>query len=177
MKTHFNKRISYIRLDILEINLVSPFVEFYREHNKLPDSYDDFSGGLVDSTWNKIKHHVTKDYLSKKDTSFIYYPLYNRNHKKDAYIIVSAGIDGRINNDFNPDDTVYKDNFYKKYSFYNFTEDKLIQNRFDADTIYNKFHLINFLFGKKDYLIYYVDCEQSIYMHSRSIKEYLDSIK
>jgi hypothetical protein len=171
----FSHRLENIQLDIHYVNLVIPFVEYFAENNYLPLCLDSLSYGFSDSSWNKVKNIVYKDYLAKKDTLLVYYPLYNKNFKKDAFIIVSGGIDGKIDNFFYPQDTVFKDDFFNRFDFYNFTEEKLLQNYFEADTVYNKFNLFKYFFGKKDYLIYYVDCTESIYTKSKSIKEFLNN--
>ena len=96
-----------------------------------------------------VKHFP--DSLNKCGNILTYVPLYNRkNKKKESFILISAGIDGKLNTEYNVGDTIYDDEYLNKFNFYNTTE--------YAGRKSLKFDLINYIFGKKDYLVRYYNC-------------------
>lgn len=55
--------------------------------------------------------------------TYLYLPLYNRNtHKRESFILLSSGPDGKINTLINPSDSVYMDNWWEKIAVYNYYE-------------------------------------------------------
>lgn len=110
-----------------------------------------------------------------------YYPIYNRdNGKRESFILLSAGIDGRLNNIVS--DTLYKDNWWTQLDIYNLQEimtDAFYKQALSTLYIRTKrrggqiggnedectwkyrnsirpaFSTIQYLWGKKDYVVQY----------------------
>jgi len=110
-----------------------------------------------DPKYESLKERYFKDFLSSRKGFINYVPLYNRlNLKREAFLIISAGIDGKINNVINEEDTIFIDEFEEKFRFYNPAGEIIPNNHLpDPDST---FHLMKLLFGKKDYIIQYIDC-------------------
>ena len=108
--------------------------------------------------YDKYEYTYFRDYLSKKSKGTIHYiPLYNQNNfKREAYIILSAGFDGKINNHYDWRDTIFINDFQDKIKMYN-------QNNFKKFGTHNKlfnkidFNILYYFFGRKDYLVEYVN--------------------
>ena len=78
-----------------------------------------------------------KDIFSANNENYKFFTLYNRQTRlREACILVSAGIDGKLNCATKEIDTLFIDNFYNKLDFYN-----------DSS-----FNFYNYFFGRKDYL-------------------------
>lgn len=97
------------------------------------------------------------DPLSKNKDIFVYYPIYDKKTKRRVnYLILSAGIDGRINNALSKTDTLYNDDWIFKLKLYNKERPlwTISENRYYL----NREELIQYNFfkkyiGKKDYAI------------------------
>jgi len=98
-----------------------------------------------------LMHSFYNDPLNSVGDGLLYLPLYNRlNKKKESFLIISAGIDGKLNSKFTVGDTIYDDDYFNKFDFYNLEE--------YADRKSMKFNFWYYLFGSKDYLIRYHNC-------------------
>lgn len=106
------------------------------------------------------------DPLNKEGGTVLYVPLYDRlTNKKEAFILISAGIDGVLNSAYNHSDTIYEKDFLKKFSFYN--QSQYVERKS------MKFNLWEYLFGKKDYLVWYYNCyERNKYYKSVTLDIY-----
>jgi len=128
---------------------------------------------------NYIIYYYFKDFLSREKPGLIHYiPLYNsHNMKREGYILLSAGIDGKINNRYDWSDTLFISDFkneediqkklklYEKSNLYTDNLDDIAEyieysdtglSFYDPDNKYRKkilFNIFNYFFGKKDILI------------------------
>lgn len=136
-----------------------PFINYYLTKGVIPNSIDSLFPFSPRNEIDSLKIIHFNDLLaSNRNQVLEYYPLYNRKDTiRDAFIIVSTGIDGKLNNKFDLGDTIFKDNYFKKFNFYNYNNSFKNQFVLSNDTINNKFNLILYLFGKKDYLVSYID--------------------
>ena len=110
-----------------------------------------------------------------------YYPIYNRNNgKRESFVLLSAGIDGKMNN--NITDTLYMDSWWTQLKIYNFQEimantffkqaynrifimttHRFVHIGYDFDknvsstieSMRPKFSIFDYLWGKKDYVVMY----------------------
>ncbi len=149
-------------IDNAKINMIfqDPLIRYYQITGDCANSLDSLFPGLSKTTIDSLKMIHYKDLLSSNDYQILQYiPLYNKDRKKNAFILISAGIDGKLNNNYNQNDTVFKNNFNTKFKLYN---NFLYENQFvyKSDSIDSKFHIFQYLFGKKDYLVCYVDLTQ-----------------
>jgi len=132
-----------------------PFRDYIidNEKNEYPETIEEALALLTD-------HYETdlKDYLSKKSKGKIcYIPLYNPdNLRREAYIVLSAGFDGKINNRFDWNDTLFITDFQDRLKLYNphdfYKLGGCIPLNKDID-----FNIFSCFFGRKDYLIEYVN--------------------
>lgn len=85
-----------------------------------------------------------------------YIPLYDSlTDKREGFILLSRAIDGRINNDYTWKDSIYIHEINTKLNLYNIEAFNSYSFYFDTLT---QFNFKNFLFGKKDVAIAYVNC-------------------
>lgn len=105
---------------------------------------------------NYINSHF-RDFLSRGEDSLIrYYPIYNSmNLKREGYVLLSAGIDGEINNVIN-NDSLFESSFIRNLKLYNPSNYYQVGDTIEPESKI-KFNLFNYFFGKKDYLIEYID--------------------
>ncbi len=110
-----------------------------------------------------------------------YYPIYNRNNgKRESFVLLSAGIDGKLNNAIS--DTLYMDTWWTQLHIYNLREvmasvfykqafnilyvrtqreGKYIGGNTNGYTqqymksVSPKFSIFQYFFGKKDYVVRY----------------------
>jgi hypothetical protein len=125
---------------------------FFLEKFYSPENYNELKSFYSDSPYIDLER-TNLDPFSKKRKLYRYMPIYNKNNKfREGYIIVSAGIDGKINN--NLQDTLYFEDV-NILKFYN----SVVQcNTFPFVDYSVKFNLFNYFFGKRDLLISYVNC-------------------
>ena len=160
---YFNSKNSYskkfYKLDNLRTSLYFDyfFDDYFFEHFSYPsnvDTIDQYFKILANS--NEKYYDDFIDPLSNSNQHIKYIPLYNRINKRiEAYVLLSAGIDGKINNVINNKDTFFIDNYQEIIASYN--RDSFYKT---GDTIKNnkaEFNFINYLFGKKDYIIFYMN--------------------
>lgn len=106
--------------------------------------------------WHSYFLHNIDKFSDKKDVA-IYFPLYNRHTKRrESFVILSAGIDGKQNNFLTDNDTLFMDNWQVKLKLYNPNHpygnvcDSIIF--FDKEGMV-KFNIFNLFFGCKDQLL------------------------
>lgn len=125
---------------------------------------------MVPSEWSNKKrrfflNHFFRDSLNKSGHILQYVPLYNRkNNKKEAFLLISAGIDGKLNVKYTVGDTIYEDEYLEKFDFYNINE--YIENKS------MEFNIIDYFFCKKDYLVKYINCIENIRIGPMTMEHY-----
>ncbi|MCD4695362.1 MAG: hypothetical protein K8S16_03890 [Bacteroidales bacterium] len=136
----------------------SPFYQYFLSYSECPNDLED----VIDFVSDKPIYYLTfdtkmLDELSNNNEYLRYFPLYNKtNQKREAFILLSAGIDGKINTHIAEKDTLFINDFMSKRLLYN-EFDLDWYNNFTFDSI-TKFKLTNYFFGKKDYLLLYYNC-------------------
>lgn len=177
---YYCARIKYNKsVDVLYFYSVSGTIEdvlvyYFDIHGEYPVSieaiiHEHEKESLENKDW-LIYSYSTIDPLSRKEELLQYIPLYNRSGKRESFLILSAGADGKLNNHINHGDTLYLDSWWNELDVYNYFEtillnDAQIKNKElmalskDVDINYEvpypdfyKFHLWDYLFGKKDYI-------------------------
>jgi hypothetical protein len=122
------------------------------------------------SDYGLYENKYFKDLLSRETPGFLQYiPLYNRdNMKREGFMVLSAGIDGKINNKYEWNDTLFVDDFLFSSDFNYFGNFGLIdkknmlklyppKNLATIDIQKEKpkvyFNIFNYFFGNKDILV------------------------
>jgi hypothetical protein len=121
------------------------FTSNFRYPSQLEELYSFYSYDTI--IYEKVFNRM-KDPFSKMNKDLLYVPVYSKFSKLcEGFLLISAGIDGKLNNRFN--DTIYFEDIIQ-YSFY---------NPFDAATSLSyreyrlKYKLRDFIFGNNDLLI------------------------
>ncbi len=121
---------------------------------------------------------MTDSFARNEGQPLAYYPIYNPStRKRESFIVLSAGIDGELDNLFSEKDSLYIDSWWEKVDLYNlqgFFVDKyksyckarsteFLQEYEPADCemlvsvaeelTYPEFSLADYFFGKKDLLL------------------------
>ncbi len=125
-------------------------INYYYMHGEFPNDYRKVDSSFYNSIYNKNIKDKDYDYIRdqfyldpfSKDSSFFFYkPIYNKyNNKREACLLLSAGIDGKINN-------IYPDTIYLNDSL----------NISTYNDCNQKFNYYFSLFGKKDILVLHLD--------------------
>ncbi|MCK4676579.1 MAG: hypothetical protein KAT48_00480 [Bacteroidales bacterium] len=161
----FNVRKNYINnfseMEYRKINFLyqNPFISYFENKSECPLNIEEV---IVlkpdDPEYETYLNRHFKDFLSKEKELIYYMPLYNKhNLKRDAFLIVSAGIDGKVDNLVSKEDTIFIDEFEKKLNFYNSSRYYRIGNPMQSYHD-STFSITNYFFGQKDYLIAYINC-------------------
>ena len=80
-------------------------------------------------------------------------PIFSKRASKwEGILIVSAGIDGKMNYEYSLEDTIFMDEYNTLNLFYNSVDDLSLKESFNP---------FNFFWGKKDLLVSYTDCRES----------------
>ena len=88
-----------------------------------------------------------------------YLPIYNsKTNRRDGYIVLSAGIDGNIDTPYGEKDTLYDNSFLDKLRLYN--PDNFYKNNDVIKPFKINFNIYSRFFGKKDFLIQYINCAE-----------------
>lgn len=148
------------------------FLFYFNHESKYPVNIDEAMLIKPDNPdYNIYLDSQLKDYLNKESALIQYIPVYDKaNLRINAFLLVSAGIDGKIDNNITKDDTIFIDDFDKKLNFYNISsiQDSISLRPSDKGT---KFNIFDYFFGKKDYLISYINFHD--YYRSQVRKNYL----
>ena len=145
----------------IEIKYQQPITFYFLRYFKCPlelKSIDEPSIDDSDDPSTLYKYYF-QDFLQRNGDGYIrYYPLYNRdNNKREAYILLSAGIDGKVNNNFTYHDSLFISDFLDKINIYNPNSFYKVGDTINA-TKPPEFSLFDYFFGRKDYLIEYINC-------------------
>lgn len=160
LNKEYDNAYYHVREGIFNLAFISPFDDYYYNHNNLPKSLNELMDSLDCCDENQKTRFMNKfsDIISlKKDKSFLYLPIYDKECQRfNSYVLISRGIDGRFNNPYASMDTISLDDLLNKLKLYNkscwFNSqeyslcDSIISSRFNYKTR---------IFGKKDYLVYY----------------------
>lgn len=124
-------------------------------------------------------HHMYwKDPFSKDSSLYSYIPIYERTNKKRmSFIILSAGVDGKIDLLSDGEDSLYHDEFEQKLQLYNPGSLKW-RNKHDKVDVKVGFSMIDQLGGKKDLIVAYGDARKYFKKHGdhRLNKDQLNTI-
>lgn len=151
VKTEYNKSLNVIEFNKSYSKYYFYFENIYKDNNnsyrkdhsvekftsqvKKDFEKDDFKDTNLDLFVQSYLEIYFEDPFNKTQ-NYKYYPIYNKKNKIKGYILLSAGIDGEINNDF--DFKIYQgDNSFRLYNN-NYT-----------------FNYLDYYFGKKDILVSY----------------------
>ena len=134
----------------------SPFMDYFNENSQFPaDMTDAYVLHPRQVDFKKYIRNQFHDIMSREKGLIGYIPLYNEQTlKREAFLLISAGIDGHLDLKTPFTDTLFINQKIKEIKFYN--------THFPykpGDTIYldSSFNLLDYFFGKKDYLIDYVN--------------------
>ena len=113
------------------------------------------------------------DPFARDGGEFLYIPLYDYYKKVPvSFIFLSAGVDGKMDNEIAPSDTLYLNNWWAKLDVYNYEEAILLQDfceRWDeTSNVFGevesldyyppyhdipRFRMTDYLRGKKDWIV------------------------
>jgi hypothetical protein len=130
----------------------SIFIGFFSENFRYPYQIDELYDFFNDSIFNKSVEKILNDPFSKRNRPLLYIPVYSISNKLcEGYLLISAGIDGKLDN--SAKDTIYFEDI-SKFKFYNSVKaaTKLTYREFDSTFSYK-----NFLFGNKDLMVEYAN--------------------
>lgn len=157
-------------------------LEYYNSFGYYPRSMDEAVDFYQQTYWpNMAKKDLRAqqfltDPFARDGGEFLYIPLYDYYKKVPvSFILLSAGVDGKMDNKITPSDTLYLNNWWAKLDVYNYEEAVLLQDYWikwedlcraygeDIETLlkYNPpypelalhFTMRNYLWGKKDWII------------------------
>lgn len=158
-KEVFNSKIEYIN-EIKSRNYYNMLImTYFKEHFECPEKLSDLEYLLKDAPGFQYSYSILTDIdpFSKDQEKLVYIPLYNQiNKKREAFFIFSSGIDGKINNSICINDTFYINDIEKDFNFYNTVYPTNVCLYEDTSS---HFSYIEYLFGRKDYLVEYFNCK------------------
>jgi len=115
---------------------------------RLVENYKEKERFLAQNLWDSFQNNKGR---------VKYLPIYNsKTNRRDGYIVLSAGIDGNIDTPYGEKDTLYDNSFLDKLRLYN--PDNFYKNNDVIKPFKIDFNIYSRFFGKKDFLIQYVDC-------------------
>lgn len=181
----FNIRAYYIekyeKMDIQRTNFLyqDPFISYYINNLEFPKEIEYvIELDQDDPDYDAYVQRHFKDYLSQQNGQIKYIPIYNRkNLQIRAFVLLSAGIDGKMNIDVQ--DTMFLDDFDNRIPSYNRQSFYRIGDTLGVDDNI-KFNIWRYLFGNKDYIIYYVDIKEYLKKHTTQpypLSELIEQIK
>ncbi len=145
----------HLMLENLEYNqIMADLYDAYSKSNlelvKLINELDGFNLNYTQFYRSKFN-----DFFSSDTGNILQYiPLYDSiTNKRESFILISAGYDGKINNSYSSNDTIFEHDLSKKFHFYN---KALFNSYYLLDTTL-RFNYINHIFGKKDFIVMYGD--------------------
>lgn len=156
MKLNYVKHISIIQDNKQDLKYDLMFDEYFNRYRKYPSNLDSLMTLFEAYPIFKLDFDSFIDPLSCNKELITYYPIYSRKNKTIGYLLYSTGIDGKIQNYLENEDTLFADKIGQSFRFYN----KLSPScrTIEIDTTIN-FNIYNRLIGTKDYLISYVICD------------------
>ena len=215
LKSEYNKKLTIFQRGEREgyyWQLELTLIGFYVYEGEFPvgvvyndyEYNDDFYNYLAREHLIRINRPPVDEFTVKgeKFGELAYYPVYNRNNgKRESFILLSAGIDGKLNN--NPTDTLYMDTWWTQLRIYNLQEvmakafykqaynqlliktteryvyigDNIDDNAYqNIVSIRPAFSIFQYLWGTKDYVVlyglpYYVEHGISDFILEKIIKD------
>ncbi len=160
-----------------------PLKEYYDSLGYFPRSVEDAVDfvdivnnyyNFVDSKEDIRARMMLGDMYSRKDGEIVYIPLYDYKTKiPTSFIFLSAGIDGKMDNQISPSDTLHTNTWWHDLDVYNYGEAILLKDFYEkwsengallSDSLFIKYYppypdleprfsMIKYLFGKKDWII------------------------
>ena len=111
-------------------------------------------------SWESQLRFFFKDLLNVDSNELLYIPIYNRVTKRcNAFFIISSGVDGKMNTYLTEGDSIYIDDCFNRFNFYN------KRKTFPSDTLWlidsTTFSYKDACFGNKDLLISYFNLTPS----------------
>ena len=181
LSSKYKKIAERMRTDYKDIpNQQQLPLSFYLTFGYFPRSMDE----ALDFYHREVRPDVPKEHIraqqrlqdpfSRDSCEIQYVPLYDYETKKPvSFILLSAGVDGKMDNKITPSDTLYLNNWWAKLDVYNYEEAILLQDfceRWDeTSNVFGEvesldyyppypelalhFTMRNYLWGKKDWII------------------------
>ena len=154
-------------------------LEYYNSFGYYPRSMDEAVDFYQQTYWpNMAKKDLRAqqfltDPFARDGGEFLYIPLYDYYKKVPvSFILLSAGVDGKMDNKITPSDTLYLNNWWAKLDVYNYEEAILLQDfceRWDeTSNVFGevepldyyppypdipRFRMTDYLWGKKDWIV------------------------
>lgn len=158
-KKDYDKKI--LDVDYGAFHLYSSLIETYYHENKVyPESlsflynlYATHNSEEID--WLEERFFI--DPLSRKRGWVCYVPIYDDDENIVTFLLLSAGVDGKINNKVSSM-RLKRDNWSKILLLYNPPKEQDTMVKIDK-----KFRLSDFLWGRKDLLLYNRDYVEDVY--------------
>lgn len=162
-RNHYTERMNeYVFHNNVFNDYSGSFEFFFLHHSRYPSDLNELKSFINSDKDYNFLVGLLKDPFSKHGSNLYYVPLYsNLSNLREGCALISTGIDGRINNTIK--DTMYIDDI-KKLKFYNNIENPVKPPYQEPDTT---FSLINYLFGKRDLLVFYKDGIESFINNNR----------
>lgn len=169
LKSDYNLRVQHVDLarlggmDKAVLWLDNCFsISGYNLHNQLVTMVPEYTYNKGGKTFLQL---YFPDSLNRCKHILCYVPLYNREtKKKESFILISAGIDGKLNSNYSRGDTIYDDEYLNKFEFYNLKE--------YSERKSMEFSIWKYLFGKKDYLVRYYNCIEEGHSMPQTLEYY-----
>jgi hypothetical protein len=155
LKSNYIASFQQMQEDIvLSLKIEKHLINYFEDYWEFPPTFDSIVT-QYDSLYHNYIHDELIDPLSKSSDPIYYIPLYNRkNHIREACLLLSVGIDGKIDNVIKASDTIYIDEFSNKINLYNTYIDSSNVYNYDSTIVFN---LFDYFFGNKDYLYKYLN--------------------
>lgn len=120
--------------------------------------------------YEDLQRHLFIDLFSSDSNELMYVPVYNRlTKRRDAFVIISAGIDGNLNTEVTSVDSMYTDNCFESLNLYN------KNTSFNPDTLWlidsATFSIVDVYFGNKDLLLSYFRVPSSLSNETQDISK------
>lgn len=178
LKQQYNKKMQVIHNEKYATLYEKEYTDYYVENKSYPKNIDElfeYRQAQFDHLLDKkvfFMNEIGEDPFSKGN-NIHYIPLYDRHSKQRiSFILLSAGIDGDWDNCIQDTDTLYMDTWWTSLKIYNYDEvvlesdynqkyKNLVQlfNSSNIDhylpqrPIVHPFNLLDYISGKKDYVI------------------------
>ncbi len=179
LANNYHKAVTYINDHVRYTgNFAVLYTDFFDKYGEYPisteEALNDFRNEFGLSHEEALQYSLwwSTDPFDREGQLISYIPLYDRNSgKRESFILLSTGPDGRLNANISPQDTVFADCWWEKLPVYNYFEYALFQDYIQKCTILkaadpNRFHDIpdpdlktmmkfnpKYYFGDKDYVI------------------------
>lgn len=130
------------------IDYSSIYGGFFSDNFRYPKDKKELKEFYTEAMWNALIRSKIKDPFSKENNDVLFIPVFSKsNNLCEGYLVISTGIDGKIDNIIN--DTIYFEDV-KKLKFYNALTMATI---FTYRKYKFRFNLMDYLFGNKDLLL------------------------